>query len=238
MAVCGVHFFAGELEEGRAFGLEAVERARRLGDDVLLAWSLLTYVLNLDWASSGPLYAEAFACTERSGDHLINSILHHNAGGTALDAGDIAAARAHLEAAAQAAQQIGYEDATGPVLLGFALRAEGDLGGARSTFGAALRISRRNGSNWHLALAVLGLACLAGDAGDWDRAATLHGIAQAFEDRTGHPWQQGDARVRQDSLDQTRTHLGGEQLERAYAHGMALSLHNALDLALPKAGLA
>ena len=87
-----------------------------------------------------------------------------------------------------------------------------------------------------MADAILGLACLAGDAGDWDRAAALHGAAQAFLDRTGNPWQEFDARDRRDSLDQARAHLGDEQLERAYAQGMALSLEKALDLALPKAG--
>ena len=115
-------------------------------------------------------------------------------------------------------------------------RAEGDLDGARSTFEAALRIGRRNGDNWNMALAILCLACLAGDAGDWDRAAALHGVAQAFRDRTGSPWQEFDARDRQDSLDQARAHLGDEQLERAYAQGMALSLDQALDLALRRAG--
>jgi tetratricopeptide (TPR) repeat protein len=64
--------------------------------------------------------------------------------------------------------------------LGDVLRAETDLDGARSMFEAALRISRRNGDNWQMAYAILGLACLAGDAGDWDRAAALHGAAQPF----------------------------------------------------------
>ena len=109
-ALCGAYYFAGEPETGRPFGQESVERARRLGDDVLLGGSLLRYLLTIDPARSGPLFAEAIACTERSGDHLINSILHNNAGCAALDTGDIPAARAHLEAAAQAAQQIGYED--------------------------------------------------------------------------------------------------------------------------------
>ena len=120
--------------------------------------------------------------------------------------------------------------------LGDVLRADKDLDGARSAFEAALRIGRRNGGNWNMAYAVLGLACLAGDAGDWDRAAALHGIAQAFQDRTGNSWQEFAARDRRDSLDQARAHLGDEQLERACAQGMALSLDKALDLALPKTG--
>ena len=60
----------------------------------------------------------------------------------------------------------------------------------------------------------------------------LHGAAQACSGPDGNPWQELDARYRQDSLDQARAHLGDEQLERAYAHGMTLSLDQALDLAL------
>jgi hypothetical protein len=87
-----------------------------------------------------------------------------------------------------------------------------------------------------MAYAILGLACLAGDAGDWDRAAVLHGAAQAFLNRAGSSWQGVEARDRRDSLGQVRAHRGDEQLERAYAQGMALSLDQALDLALSMAG--
>jgi hypothetical protein len=87
-----------------------------------------------------------------------------------------------------------------------------------------------------MAYAILGLACLAGDAGDWERAAVLHGAAQALGDRAGNAWQQVEARTRRDSLAQMRAHLGEAQVERAYAHGTALSLEKALNLALGKAG--
>ena len=233
-ALCDAYYWAGEPEAGLPFGQEAAERARRLGDDVLLAGSLLMYLLTIDPAASGQLFAEAIACTERSGDHLTNSVLHNNAGSHALDTGDIPAARAHMEAAAQAGQLIGQENAV-PGLMGLVLRAEGDLDGARSALEAALRISRRTGISEGMANAILYLACLAGDTGDWDRAAALHGAAQAFQDRTSTPRGEWDARNRQHSLDQARAHLGDEQLERAYAQGMTLSLEKALDLALRRA---
>ena len=235
-ALCAACYFAGEPEAGRPFGQQSVERARRLGDDVQLGVGLLMYLLTIDPARSGQLVAEAIACTERSGDHLINSLLHSNAGIHALSTGDIPAARAHLEAAAQAGQQIGYENTFVTLSLGLVLRAEGDPDGARSTFEAALRISRRNGDNWAMAYAILDLACLAGDAGDWDRAAALHGAAQAFLDRVSKQWVELSARFRQDSLAQARARLGDEQLEQAYTQGMALSPEKALDLALPRAG--
>jgi tetratricopeptide (TPR) repeat protein len=226
------HFFAGEPDLGLPFGQEAVERARLLGDDVLLAATLLLYLQVIGPAASGQLFAEAIACTERSGDHLTNCWLHNDAGYVALAAGDLPAARAHLDAAAHAGQQIGFENTTVPENLGLVLRAEGDPDGARAAFGAGLRISRRNGDNSGMAYSILGLACVAGDAGDWDRAAVLHGAAQAFLDRAGTRWQEVEARYRRDSLAQVRAHLGDEQLEGAYAQGIALGLDQALDLAL------
>ena len=103
------------------------------------------------------------------------------------------------------------------VNMGWVLRQDSDPDGARSSFEAALRMSRRNGDRSGIAYASLGLACLAADAGDWHRAAVLHGVAQAFLDRTGQPWEELEARYRQDSLDQVRARLGQEQFERAYS---------------------
>jgi hypothetical protein len=59
----------------------------------------------------------------------------------------------------------------------------------------------------------------------------LHGVAQAFLGRTGQPWENLEARYRQDSLDQVRAHLDQKQLEQAHAQGGALSFDQALDLA-------
>ena len=93
-------------------------------------------------------------------------------------------------------------------IMGLVLRAEGDLDGARSMLEAAVRNGRRTGDSKGIAGAALYMACLAGDAGDWDRAATLHGAAQALQDRMSIPWEEFDTRRRRDSLDQARAHLG------------------------------
>jgi predicted ATPase/class 3 adenylate cyclase/DNA-binding CsgD family transcriptional regulator len=231
-ALCTACYFAGEPEAGLRFGQESVERARPLGDDVLLAESLAHYFLTVDPARSPQLVGEAIACTERSGDHLYNCLLHNNAGIHALFTGNIAAARAHLEPVAQAARQVGWESAELPANAGLLLRAEGDLDGARSMFEASLRFSRRSGDRRGMAYAFLYLACVVGDLGDWHLAALLHGSVQAFQDWAGIPWDDFDARYRQDSLAQARARMGDEQLERAYAQGLALSREKALDLAL------
>ena len=233
-ASCEAYFLAGEPETGRPLGQEAVERARLLGDDVLLGESLMEYLLCsdlIDPARYRQLFAEAIACTRRSGDQLISRYLYNNAGVQALQAGDIPAARAHLDAAARAMQAIGENSAVVPGNLGWVLRQEGDPDAARSMFGAALRTARRNGDRSGIAYASLGLACLAADRGDWHQAGVLHGVAQAFLDRAREPWQEPEARYRRESLDGVRARLGDEQADRAYAEGMALSVDEAHDLA-------
>jgi predicted ATPase/class 3 adenylate cyclase len=237
IALSAVYYHAGEPQRGLSLGREAVERARQLGDDVLLGESLALYLWcqsPTDPAHTRPLFAEAIACTQRSGDHLYANVLTNYAGVQALHAGDISAARAYLAQAARAMQEIGDNGFSVPVNMGWVLRQDNDPDGARSSFQEALRISRRTGDRSGMAYASLGLACLAADAGDWHRAGVLHGAAQAFLGPTGQPWEELETRYRQDLLDQVRAHLGQEQFEQAHAQGMALNSDETLDLASGK----
>ena len=233
--LCLAYYWSGEPGRGLPYAEESVQRSRQLGDDVVLARSLVAYLMSsmpIEPARCEQLFREAIRCTERSGDRFMNYMLHNNAGYHALCAGDIPAARAHLEQAAQVAQAIGLSSHEVPLNMGWVLRQDSDLDGARSLFEAGLKISRRNGDRSGLACAILGLACLAADLGHWRRAGELHGAAQALLDQTGEHWDEGEARYRRDSLDQMRAHLGEEQFDLVYAHGATLSLGQALDAAL------
>jgi predicted ATPase/class 3 adenylate cyclase len=232
--LCYMYYFTGQGERARPLGADAVQRARQLGDDVLLGDSLVAYALGVGAAESGPLYAEALACAERSGNLPIQLTLHLNASGDAIEMGDIPGARAHVEAAIRAAQALGTSHLMMSVNLGEVLRAEHDLHGARSTLEEVVRIARRTGDKHILACAIIGLAYLAADLRDWHRAAMLHGIAQALTDQTGTPWEPCDERRRRESLGQARQALGGEQLHLAYTRGMTLRFDQAIDLALGK----
>ncbi len=231
----------GELERAWPLGQESVQRARELGDDVQLAKSLLACILSchpllgFDPQTAGPLYAEAIACTERSGDLRLNMSLHNNAGCYRLYIGDIPAARAHLEASIRTAEMIGRPQAYALDSLGEVLYAEHDFDGARSAFEDALRLSRRIGQKRPAADSILGLARLAAGNGEWHRAATLHGAAQALIDQIGFVWEPDVAELRQESLDEIAAALGDEQLKQAYTQGTALSLDQAMDLALQRA---
>ena len=91
-------------------------------------------------------------------------------------------------------------------------------------------MSTRTGDKYALAGALLGLACLAADQGDWHRAAVLYGAEHALMDQIGARWNPFDARRRQESLDQAGAALGDDQLQQAYAHGRVLSLDQAIAL--------
>jgi tetratricopeptide (TPR) repeat protein len=193
--------------------------------------SLYTLLLASE-STSTLLYAEAIACTDRSGDLRINAYLHNEAGLAALESGDIASAKAHLEAGIRAARAIGDSHLAMSANLALVYRVEKDFDSARSVLEEVLRVGRRIGSVRATAFAVLGLACLAADLADWRRAAMLHGVAQAMRDQTGLLWEPFDARYRQQSLDQIGAALGRQERERAYDEGMALSYDSAIDLAL------
>jgi len=231
-ALCFAYGGVAEWERAWQLGEESVARARELGDDVLLGESLGAYASNVRPEETGPLFAEALACTERTGDLGTAATIHNNAGFLALSVGDIPGARAHLEAAIRAAEALGFPHLIALGNLAEVLRAEHDLDGARSALEDVVRRSRRTGDKYALAGAILGLGCLAADLGDWHRAAMLYGAEHTLVDQIGYRWNPFDARRRQESLDQARAAIGDKQVQQAYARGKALSFDQAIDLAL------
>jgi predicted ATPase/DNA-binding XRE family transcriptional regulator len=224
----------GKFERARLLGQESVQRAREVGDDLLLASSLMCYAATIEGPEAMHLYAEAIACCERSGDASDYYALHVNAGCHALLCGDVPAARACLETAIRAAEENGLPPSYAQVNLGLALRAEHDLDGARRAYEEGLRLCRRLGYKIPMAAAILGLACVAADMGEWHRAATLHGSAQALRDQTGNQWEALECGLRAESLDQIAGAIGDEQLRQAYDAGTALSIAHAIEIPLGK----
>jgi predicted ATPase/class 3 adenylate cyclase len=228
-------YFAGDPVIGVTIGTEAVERARQLGDDVLLGLSLMAYSLCVDAvdpSGSEELFAEAVACTERSGDLITKYVLHNNAAVHALRAGDHSGARGHLEQAAAIMPVIREQSHHVQVNLGWVARLENDPAEAVSRFRAGLWQSRRTGERMGLAYASLGLACAAADLGGWQRAAELHGVAQSFLDRMTEPWQDLEDGYRRDSMAKARAALGGDEFDRAYSRGSGLSFDDGFSLAM------
>jgi predicted ATPase/DNA-binding SARP family transcriptional activator/Tfp pilus assembly protein PilF len=224
--------FSTGPETGMANAEEAVELARSLADDVLLAASMVGFLLSIqdaDTAGAQQLYDEAIAATHRSGDQFFRLVLHNNAGVLALRTGDVATARPHFQQAAQIREAIEASSVEVLANLGWVLRQERDASGARSKFEETLRFSRRNGDWVGLTYAALGLACVASDQADWERASTLHGIAQSFLEKSETLWQQPQSDYRQASIDAICTYLGRAPYDHLYSTAKALTLDQAIN---------
>jgi tetratricopeptide (TPR) repeat protein len=229
------YWFGGDLESGVALAAESVERARALGDDVLLGETLtvyLAYTRTVDPANTDEVIREALACLRRTNDLFMSAILRNNASVDALHAGDIAAAREHLERASDAYEAMGVISFNVRGNLGMVLRDEGNLDAARELVEDGLRISRRAGDRYGLGYSLLCLALIAEDQEDWSRAAELHGAAQSFLDQIGQPWLVlYYAKVRQDSVATVRAALGENKFQRLHDRGYSLTSDEAIRLA-------
>ena len=241
-ALAYTYMFGGDPEAGLPIASESAERARALGDDVLLGESLVVCMgcaRTVDAARADAALREGLACLQRTNDLYMSAILRNNASVGALHAGDIAAAREHLELAREASEATGVASFNVRGNLGMVLREEGDLASARELVENGLRISRRAGDRYGLGYSLLCLALIAGDQNDWERAAELHGAAQSFLDQIGQPWLAlYYAKTRDSSVDATRVALGENQFQRLYDRGYKLGSNGATRLAFRDADLA
>jgi predicted ATPase/class 3 adenylate cyclase len=227
-------YFAGDPEGGYSLGKANLERARAQGDDTLLAITLGLCIMAsqvVDPSRTDDFFAEEIECLERSGNLFFMTDVRNTAGVHALYRGDIAMARQHLEIASRAAETLQLQMFHMRINLGLVAREEGDLPGAISLLNEALQISRRSGDRFGLAYSVLGLAIVAGDLSDWERAAELHGVAQNFLGQIGQPWLIYYGPLREVSIGKLRAHLGEVEFRLHYDNGLTASHEAAVEIA-------
>ena len=150
-----------------------------------------------------------------------------------MNMGRLSEARVHFESALVAVSTGASPVDAGTVLgnLGFLLLREGDTDGAATNFALCLRGAWRYGQVRLGFSAELGLACCATRDADPERAATLHGIAQASLDAYGSDWEPDDQRVRDADLAQLRPILGAS-FDRWYERGRMMGRDEAYAFAL------
>lgn len=228
--------FTGEYAVGMQLGEEGVDRARRFGDETLLTLMLAMCTLCAEYIEperSSELFREAVDLVRARGDWYLNWVLHNNAANTALVREDIPAARAYVEQARRAEQEVGVVSPHHWINYGWVLREEGEIEPAQALFERILRERRREGDLQAVALSVLALACLAGDRERWHDAAVLHGMAESLFEQIAQPALDPEARYRSDSIERVANHLGKE-FERVYAEGKGRGPNEALDVARGK----
>jgi hypothetical protein len=111
-------------------------------------------------------------------------------------------------------------------------RQLGNLAAAEALAGEALEIDHRRGDHWAMPYKVSGLAAVATDRGDWDRAATLIGAAEAMMEREGADWPPDERPHYERMLDRLPKAMGPADFERVRAAGHAMPTDEAVAFAL------
>jgi tetratricopeptide (TPR) repeat protein len=224
---------AGDYSTARLLSLEAVERARLLGEDLRLAFALNAYLISYTGSHGNErdgVVEEAISCARRAGNLYLLKILINNSGNDALLAGDINVARSRFEEAERLQREIGVDDPVVSLNLATVARLEGDLAAAAERCETALRTAHRRGNRHVTAFALLGLACAKGDQQDWPAAARLHGASAAEFEAIGVSLQSPEADYLRDSTTAGIRRLGDEEWQLLFREGHTLSFPEVLAL--------
>jgi predicted ATPase len=214
---------------------EALPIARGL-DDLRLAARLLNVqgcaLDGLGEDGNGPL-EESAELYRRAGDRRGVALAVNNLGLTAMNTGNLEAARRLFGEAVGVMRELGDQQglAVGALNAGYVAAQEGDAETASRSFHECLDITRRIVARPLLGYAILGLALTATLTGDFERAATLHGAFTALFEQLGAVVETLESRLRDADHAHLRARLGDEAFDRAYQRGMHLPFETALAIA-------
>jgi predicted ATPase len=228
----------GDLGAALPRAREAVEASRASGDRSLLSHALNTLGTALfdgdDLAGAREALEEGLAVAREAGDDLAagNSLI--SLGEVARRAGDVRGARGFYEQALEADGRNLSLTATCVTLinLGGVSLEEGDVAGAAPFYREALTIASGLGISDMSADALGGLAAVALDAGERERAARLAGSAEALYESAGVQPEQFERALRDRYLAELRATLDAGTLEREWARGRAMTLAEAAEAGL------
>ncbi|HZO89052.1 MAG TPA: tetratricopeptide repeat protein, partial [Chthonomonadaceae bacterium] len=232
----------GDLVQGRAFQEESLAFFRDLEDTTSIADLLHNLGIiaskQADDAAARALQEESLAMYRQLGNEWGAALCLDCLGSIAWRRGDNTAARAFAEESLTLFRKLDNRDGVAGALqtLGWLHCSRGDYATARRCLGESLRLEQALGNKTGLAEALEGFANLALAEGRARTAARLLGAAEAQREAIGAPLAPGEqARQEQDRAALCRA-LGEEALAAAWKEGRALTIEQAIALALEEDG--
>jgi hypothetical protein len=207
--------------------------AEALGDPNLLAHAHQMAALALveDPSSARPHRAKALELLEKVGNRSLICATYNDCAMDEMFLGDFVAARVSLEAALDHAVTPRYRAAV-LLNLGLVMVREGSPEAAQSNLRDALRQLVHIGLFKHVPAALLGLAMASSASGSLERAAILHGAADATLAPQGVPWEPLESSDREKDIDDLRRRMGHAVFEAAYSRGHEMTGSDPLVFAL------
>ena len=231
-------FWMGDDARSTALQSQAVELGRQTDNVTVTALALVGLarlaLRSHDFDNARRLCREALSVTEGTEDHVGRSSAMHVLGVSAQMAGDLIEAREIMGQRIALAREMGniatVSSESGN--LSMVERQLGNLDTAEALAHEALDIDFRRSDEMSIPWKVNALAAVAKDRGDFDRAASLIGIADATMEASGGTWPPDELVHYEQTVATTAQAIGSERFERARAWGRSLPTPEGVRFAL------
>jgi tetratricopeptide (TPR) repeat protein len=230
-------FWQGDDAQSTLLQNQAVELGRETNNPTVTALALVglaRIALRTDVEEARRLCREALAVTEGTDDRAGRSSAMHVLGVAAQMAGDLIEARDIMSRRIALGREMGNLATVSSEAgnLSMVERQLGNLDEAEALAREALEIDYRRGDDLAIPWKVNGLAAVAADRGEHERAATLIGIADATMEAAGGAWPP-DELVHYERTVATATEaIGSDEFDRARAAGRSMTTPEGVEFAL------
>ena len=229
----------GDVDEGEQLASRILEISRTASDQEHV-YSVAIHLFSLvalsrdDRDRALALLEESLAYVRRRGDQWLQSIVLNNLGTVFAAEGDYERAAELFEESLAIGEARGDLDRRARALnnLGSTYRSLGDLSRARDFYRRGLEAATEIGLVEGQLHSLSDLAALEAEAGDARTGARLLARAKELASRLGAAHEEEGEAVERETLARLEAALGPEQLASELAAGAALSLEEAIDLAL------
>lgn len=230
-------FWLGDDERAASLFGRALEIGRQLADQPMISQALsglARVALRTDVAEGRRLAHEALTVSEGADDEAGRSNALHLLGVGAQIAGDLVEARDWMTRRLALVRSMGNEFlvASESSNLSMVERQLGNLDKAEALARETLQIGERIGDEFTKPFAISGLAAIATERGDFDRAATLVGAAEAMMEAQNMAWPPDERPHYERLLADLPTAMGSDGFDRARDRGRSMSANEAVESAL------
>jgi predicted ATPase/Tfp pilus assembly protein PilF len=235
----------GDNDEGEQLGSRILEISKTAADQEHV-YSVAIHLLAIVATRRGDRdqalawFEESFAIGRRGGDQWLLSIALNNLGNLLAVEGEYERAAEFFEESLAIGEARGDLDRRARALnnLGWATQGLGDLARARDFYRRGLEAATEIGLVEAQLHALFGLAAVEAEAGDARAGARLLGRMKELESRLGAADEDELDPLERQTLARLEAALGPDGLASELAAGAALSLEDAIDLALGRSGSA
>ncbi len=230
-------FWLGQDDRAAVHFSRGLEIGRQLDDPPMISQALgghARVALRTDVAEGRRLAREALSVSEGAADEPGRSNALHLLGVGAQIAGDLLEARGWMTQRLALVRRTGNEVliASEASNLSMVERQLGDLDTAEALAREALELGERNGDQFTKPFAISGLAAIAADRREFERAATLVGVAEGIMEAQHMAWPPDERPHYERMLAVLPEAMGSAEFDRARAAGHAMASSEAVDFAL------